>query len=236
MVGDSRGWGLRPSPLVFIMTDWSYVGSRKDITGERFGKLTVVREAGRKQVGKNRCKSILWLCRCDCGNETTATTSNLRTGNIRSCGCLRLETLVGRRKFEGSTTSERGKARALGTLYNLSLTEYKKILKFQKGICPITGYASKRFVVDHDHRTGLVRGLIDWKINRALEAFHDDPAMLRRAADYLDNPTATAALGEEVYGVIGCIDRKASNRRYGPYGTTSPIARTLNTQQQRAAA
>ena len=60
--------------------------SAKDITGERFGKLTALRPTGQK-VGTN----VVWLCQCDCGELTKVNTSNLRTGNVLSCGCIAQE-------------------------------------------------------------------------------------------------------------------------------------------------
>ena len=57
-----------------------------DITGQRFGRLIVLRENGRKG------KSLLWLCRCDCGNEINAIAYNLKNGHTRSCGCLAKDT------------------------------------------------------------------------------------------------------------------------------------------------
>ena len=118
------------------------------------------------------------------------------------------------------------------TLYNLLPGEYDKILAYQGGVCPITLTLPKRTAIDHDHKTGLVRGVIDWRINRALAYFSDDPELLRRAADYLDHPPATDALREAVYGVIGKITKKAKNRRYGPCGAKDPQERkTLTTER-----
>lgn len=57
----------------------------KDITGQKFGRLTVIANAGSNRRGKR-----LWLCRCDCGKETTCEGVNLRNGNSSSCGCIRL--------------------------------------------------------------------------------------------------------------------------------------------------
>lgn len=56
----------------------------KDITGQRFGKLIAIERTGRKQHG-----TYFWKCKCDCGNFTEATVSNLLSGNVKSCGCLR---------------------------------------------------------------------------------------------------------------------------------------------------
>ena len=55
----------------------------KDLTGQVFGKLTVVNFAGRDKWG-NRT----WLCKCECGNEQTVTGAMLTAGNTKSCGCL----------------------------------------------------------------------------------------------------------------------------------------------------
>lgn len=52
---------------------------RKDLTGERFGRLVVRAWAG----------SSHWICRCDCGSETRVLTANLTRNNTRSCGCIR---------------------------------------------------------------------------------------------------------------------------------------------------
>ena len=42
------------------------MGKKRDLTGQRFGRLTVLKEAGKN------CGHITWLCRCDCGNEIVA--------------------------------------------------------------------------------------------------------------------------------------------------------------------
>lgn len=54
-----------------------------DLTGKRFGKLTVVKRDSSK-------KTTTWLCRCDCGNETFVRRDHLLNGNTRSCGCARI--------------------------------------------------------------------------------------------------------------------------------------------------
>ena len=53
-----------------------------DLIGQRFGKVTVI-----EKVGRSKHKTILWRCLCDCGNMTTAQTSDLRMGKVKSCGC-----------------------------------------------------------------------------------------------------------------------------------------------------
>jgi len=60
----------------------------KDLTNKRFGRLVAL-----KLVGKNKHRKSLWLCKCDCGNETTVTINGLTSGNTKSCGCLREESV-----------------------------------------------------------------------------------------------------------------------------------------------
>lgn len=57
-----------------------------DLTGMRFGRLTVI-----ERNGKNKCGDARWLCKCDCGNTTSVIGSKLRTGWTKSCGCLQRE-------------------------------------------------------------------------------------------------------------------------------------------------
>ena len=53
-----------------------------DLTGQRFGNLTVLRPA--ENIGDRTA----WVCRCDCGEEIIARTTHLRAGRIRTCRSL----------------------------------------------------------------------------------------------------------------------------------------------------
>ena len=53
-----------------------------DLTGQRFGKLTVLAPAD--NIGNRTA----WLCRCDCGQEAVVKTCHLRCGHTTSCGCV----------------------------------------------------------------------------------------------------------------------------------------------------
>lgn len=55
------------------------------MSGKRIGKLTVI------QYAETRNKQAYWLCKCDCGNKIIARGNHLRNGNVKSCGCLRIE-------------------------------------------------------------------------------------------------------------------------------------------------
>ena len=61
--------------------------NRKDITGERFGRLV----AQYPLEKRDKRKSVYWHCVCDCGNEIDVTEDGLRGGSYVSCGCKRKE-------------------------------------------------------------------------------------------------------------------------------------------------
>lgn len=62
------------------------------LAGKSFGRLTVI-HATEKRDG---CGSVIWECRCECGNELAVNASSLRTGNTQSCGCLKKERFTNR--------------------------------------------------------------------------------------------------------------------------------------------
>ncbi len=75
--------------------------------------------------------------------------------------------------------------------YGISLDEYNIMFDKQNGKCHICNTHQddlhKKLVVDHDHCTGNIRGLLCDKCNRGLGHFNDDIEMLQRAIDYLKN-------------------------------------------------
>ena len=59
------------------------MGRCVDLTGQKFGKLTVI-----KRVEDDSEAHIKWLCECECGNFITTRGTSLRSGITKSCGCL----------------------------------------------------------------------------------------------------------------------------------------------------
>lgn len=57
--------------------------SKKELTGKRFGKLTVIRETGKKNG------HYVWECKCSCGEIINVVGSKLTNGHTKSCGCFR---------------------------------------------------------------------------------------------------------------------------------------------------
>jgi hypothetical protein len=68
-----------------------------DLTGQKFGRLTVLSLTGRKN------KRLQWLCRCDCGKEKIIRSSSLTTGNTKSCGCQRNNMIAQSKTKHGMT-------------------------------------------------------------------------------------------------------------------------------------
>ncbi len=60
------------------------MSAKVDLTGQRFGRLIVIKELPRKTALR---KTPLWLCQCDCGNTCEAYSDSLRGGK-KSCGCI----------------------------------------------------------------------------------------------------------------------------------------------------
>lgn len=68
------------------------MGKFEDLTGQRFGRLTVI-ERAENQFSAGGKSTVMWRCRCDCGNPDLITVrgGHLRSGAIQSCGCLHRE-------------------------------------------------------------------------------------------------------------------------------------------------
>jgi hypothetical protein len=72
--------------------------------------------------------------------------------------------------------------------FGISLQDYDRMSKRQRGICAICWKApvEKALCLDHDHANGLLRGLLCHSCNISLGYFRDNPDFLRRAADYIE--------------------------------------------------
>jgi hypothetical protein len=112
--------------------------SKKDLTSQKFGRLTVISDS------KIRYSNglILWNCICDCGNKVVVNGASLRNGKSQSCGCLHLE-LKRLPKYEASfnklyKTYQTGAIKR-GYEFKLTKDEFKDITSkecFYCGIIP----------------------------------------------------------------------------------------------------
>lgn len=95
------------------------------------------------------------------------------------------------------------KALYLKRHYGMTVDQYDAMYEAQGGVCAICGGPERAIdprtgepfllAVDHDHRTGAIRGLLCLGHNRGLGLFDDDPDLLRAAIAYLDRHGDAAA-------------------------------------------
>jgi hypothetical protein len=93
---------------------------------------------------------------------------------------------------------DRARDLRLQRIYGITSDQYEAMLAYQGGVCWICGNPPKktRLHVDHDHKSGLVRGLLCWSCNRrVLPAARDNACVLTRAAEYLEEPPAQQVIG-----------------------------------------
>jgi hypothetical protein len=85
-MSEGQSTARKPSPLIVEMT------------GKVIGRLTVLRRDETKRGGQ-----ACWVCRCECGKETTVHGSNLRQGTTQSCGCYEQEQRGASRRTHGKS-------------------------------------------------------------------------------------------------------------------------------------
>lgn len=144
-----------------------------------------------------------------CGHCKTPTDVNdfpkgrkTRNGQQRYAYCKKCHTAIQRVK-------------RLQKLFSLSEEDYASILLTQGGVCFICRQLPKlgrHLAVDHDHTTGLIRGLLCSFCNRAIAVFRDDMERLERAVSYLKDSPATKALGAPRFGLKGRTSNRAATR------------------------
>jgi len=78
------------------------MAKRLNLIGQRYGRLVVVSEADTDKSGAHQ--RTRWNCLCDCGHEITVRTGDLRTGDVRSCGCIKTTAIHPGQRFGKLTT------------------------------------------------------------------------------------------------------------------------------------
>lgn len=102
------------------------MGKFKDLTGQTFGRLTVIERVGVRKNGH-----ILWKCVCNCPepkkNEVIVDGNSLQCGNTKSCGCIKSEMLCKRNRKHGlyGTKSYKTWQDMKARCYNLNDPGYK---------------------------------------------------------------------------------------------------------------
>ena len=90
------------------------MGTFIDLTGKKFGKLTVISRAG-----TDHCKHVIWNCICDCGNKKVLRSNSLTIHHQQSCGCETSNILSKLSKKHGHNTDFNGKSSTYNSWDNM---------------------------------------------------------------------------------------------------------------------
>ena len=97
-----------------------------DLTGQRFGRLTVIKEAD-KYISPQGLKFVQWLCKCDCGNDTIVLDKKKKKGTTKSCGCYNIEQAK-KRLFKDLTGQKFGRLTAIKPIENHTNSNGKSMM------------------------------------------------------------------------------------------------------------
>jgi hypothetical protein len=118
-----------------------------------------------------------------------------------------------RKRLKASNPAElqrRQREQGLKVRYGLTISEYESRLAAQRDKCAICGSEfaggrwKRRFSVDHDHKTGHIRGLLCGSCNRGLGDFRDNPLFLLKAIAYLQR-SMSAPVENAVVDAMGIL-------------------------------
>lgn len=124
--------------------------SKKDLTGQRFGRLVVLEEGERTKSGQ-----VIWYCMCDCGNERRIPVSSLTSGRTKSCGCRRKDVKaqeVTTHGFSKGNPTYRSWAHMLARCHNPNNKYYHNYGGRGIKVCDRWRYSFENFLADMGER------------------------------------------------------------------------------------
>lgn len=172
----------------------------KDLTGQKFDMLEVIGYHDTITVGKNNQKIVRYKCRCKCGNVVIIRGMSLRSGNTRSCGCLRFNTDADGNKHVISFHPPETHGKTNTRLYRI----YRGIISrcYNPNIKEYKDYGGRGITMDPEwytpgkrHNTEEFLNFYNWSM---ANGYHD-PLPNQSRKDYLS------------------IDRKDPNGPYAPW-------------------
>lgn len=138
--------------------------SKKNLKYERFGRLIAVEPTEKKDSNRN----IIWKCVRDCGNITYVSSSELNSGNTKSCGCLQKDIqrelhithgLTGTKEYKKTQNRRRRELELLyDSEYGIELEQELENFFPSCVICGSTDYLENDHVIPLSKGHGLVPG------------------------------------------------------------------------------
>lgn len=174
-------------------------GQYVDISGTKFNRLTVLRRSN-DIASRNQ---VCWICECSCGKWTTVDTTKLKSGHTKSCGCLNREVFIEKCVSMNNNNIKYPKmnkkqwmfySKNINTKkskYKITEEEIRGLMDAQLGCCPICleslDHLGDGYHIDHDHKTGRVRGLLCFRCNAVLGKMKDNINYFKNAINYLQD-------------------------------------------------
>ena len=197
------------------------MGKFIDITGQKFGRLTVVCRA-ENHIQPNGISSIMWKCKCDCNNEIITSGISLRKGRTKSCGCLHKECAINRgHKNKKYNTYDLSSGYGIGYTFKgeefyFDLEDYDKIKDYcwfidDKGY--VTSNNSKTRKLIHFHRL-----VLSAKENEQIDHIHhcknDNRKSQLRIVTGTQNNMNRSTQSNNTSGITGVYWNKSKQRWY----------------------
>lgn len=110
----------------------------------------------------------------------------VRSGRRRTCRECESKTVRAWRKNNPAKARSIDRNEKLKWRYGITTADFTRMLADQDGHCA-TCPSTTDLVVDHDHKTGKVRGILCGPCNRSIGILKEDVATIRKLAEYLEN-------------------------------------------------
>lgn len=112
-------------------------------------------------------------------------TAERNVSTAQCLDCCKRKDKVRRDATDPAYKKLKNREKHLKTLYGISLADYMRLVATQNGRCALCGSITKELVVDHDHDTDKVRGLLCNGCNSMIGFANDNVQLLHLAIDYL---------------------------------------------------
>lgn len=166
------------------------MAKKKDLTGLKYGRLTVIREGNGRRTSSG-VRRVTWICQCSCGNVIETTAVNLTNGDTKSCGCLKSDITAERNrtarqpnKYDLDSYDYGIGWTGNGTEFKFSKSDYELIYPYRWNINPKWNYIAAHEIDNHSqavylHR--LIMGVhgLDYK-EIQVDHLNGDPTDCRR--------------------------------------------------------